>query len=478
VVAGATRAPVRDRPAEPGTTMRYKLKTAALIALCAATPLVAAQCAPSPRSSAPPEDPAAPGRLAEVTWTPRSSPERIADWALEGCRGHQERAKCIENALISAIQPAGVDRVMAALLVVARKDEDVQRDGHVFAHGIGIAAYTTPETVSDAFGRCTTDFQSGCYHGVIQAFFSDDRTGDGVTAAKLNGLCADYRSAEKRWLDFQCAHGMGHGLMAVNAHDLLRSLDACDLLTETFERQGCWGGAFMENVVNATHPHHTATTQVASTDQAGSGGHDGHGVAKTAPAEKVDDHGGAHASGGGHDHGAAQTFKALDPEEPLYPCTVVKEHHRKQCYLMQTSAVLWHNEGDFADAAGQCQRAPEDMRQTCFQSLGRDANSYADGEPRRAIAYCTAAPDEVEPFCMVGVVKNVVDVTADPNDGLEFCKLVPGNSKPACYRAVGQQIGLLRAAAEGRERDCGRAEAGYVTECRFGAGLGLLRSDE
>lgn len=462
--------------------MRSRPKTAALIAFSLATTLAATRCAPSPRSSSPAEEPATPGRLAEVTWTPRSSPEKIAEWALEGCRGHQDRAKCIENALISAIRPAGVDRVMAALLVISQRDEDVERDGHVFAHGIGIAAYTTPETVSDAFGRCTTDFQSGCYHGVIQAFFSDARSGEGVTAAKLNGLCDDYRSAEKRWLDFQCAHGMGHGLMAVNAHDLLKALDACDLLTETFERQGCWGGAFMENVVNATHPHHTETTQTASAEDAG--GHGGHGASPAAPAEKGHegghggDHGGGHASAGGHDHGAAQTFKALDPAEPLYPCTIVKEHHRKQCYLMQTSAVLWHNKGDFADAARQCQRAPEDMRQTCFQSLGRDANSYGGGEPRRAIAYCTAAPDEVEPYCMVGVVKNIVDVTAEPDDGLEFCKLVPANSKPACYHAVGQQIGLLRAAAAGRERECGRAESGYVTECRFGAGLGLLRSDE
>jgi hypothetical protein len=238
----------------------------------------------------------------------------------------------------------------------------------------------------------------------------------------------------------------------------------------------------MENVVNATHPHHTATTQVAAADEH-AGGHEGHGAPPAAAAghdAHGSDHGGEHASAGGHEHGAAQaeTFKALDPAEPLYPCTIVKEQHRKQCYLMQTSAVLWHNKGDFEDAARQCLRAPEDMRETCFQSLGRDANSYARGEPRRAIAYCAASPDEVEPYCMVGVVKNIVDVTAEPRDGLDFCKLVPANSKPACYRAVGQQIGLLRAGTVGRERECRHAESGYLTECRFGAGLGLLRSDE
>jgi hypothetical protein len=362
---------------------------------------------------------------------------------------------------------------MAALLLLSHEDDDVARDGHVLAHGIGIAAYQSPETVSQTFALCTADFQSGCYHGVVQAYFADSRGGDaGLSAQKLNALCAPYRSAEKRWLQFQCAHGIGHGVMAVESHDLLRALDSCDLLTEGFEEEACWGGAFMENVVNATQPHHMHVTQVA--DVGAAAGHEGHDMAGM-------DHGGHDMSAmdhAGHDaHAAAQPFKALDDAEPLYPCTVVKEHHRRACYLMQTSAILFRNNGDFRDAARQCQRSPEAYRTTCWISLGRDANSWGRGSRERAIAYCTAAPDVGQPYCIVGLVKNVVDVTADPRDGLSFCHLAPDNTKPACYNAVGQEIGLLQPTFPGRERACHDADSGYVAECRRGAGLPLIAGD-
>jgi hypothetical protein len=77
----------------------------------------------------------------------------------------------------------------------------------------------------------------------------------------------------------------------------------------------------------------------------------------------------------------------------------------------------------------------------------------------------------------VGVVKNIVDVTADPRDGLSFCRLAPDNTRPACYNAVGQEIALLQPTAPGREQACRAADSGYVPECRRGAGLPLVPGD-
>ncbi len=144
---------------------------------------------------------------------------------------------------------------------------------------------------------------------------------------------------------------------------------------------------------------------------------------------------------------------------------------------MQTSAILFRSNGDFRDAARQCERTPQAYRNTCWVSLGRDANSGGRGSHERAIAYCTAAPEVGQPFCIVGVVKNVVDVTADPRDGLSFCRTVPDNTKPACFNAVGQQIALLQPTMPGREQACRAAASGYVPECRRGAGLPLVPGD-
>lgn len=465
--------------------MRSNLKNLALVAACAAASLAASQCASPKNSRTAPTAGDSPGvaHLAPATWTRQSTPAEIAEWVHRGCGGavvHQD--ECIERALTSVIEPAGVDKAMRALLILSREEDVVSRDGHVFAHGIGIAAYKSPETVAETFSLCTADFQSGCYHGVIQAYFADSRGGDaGITPTKLNDLCQPYRTPDKRWLEFQCAHGIGHGVMAVESHNLLRALDSCDLLTDRFEKEACWGGAFMENVVNATQPHHMHVTRVADVDSAhAAAGHEGHDMPAMAGHEGHDmsAKAGHDMSAMGHEgHGDAQPFMALDPREPLYPCTVVREHHRQSCYLMQTSAILFRNNGDFRDAAAQCGRAPEAYRNTCFISLGRDANSWGRGSRERAIAYCTAAPAVGQPWCIVGLVKNIVDVTADPNDGLSFCRMAPDNTRPACFNAVGQEIALLQPTFPGREQACRAADAGYIPECRRGAGLPLVPGD-
>lgn len=433
----------------------------ALAALCGA---LLAGCSPRDGDATP-----APDETAKREITAKSTPGEIAAWAGAECRQAEWEARqsCLEGALVSAIAPAGVDRVMGALLELAAADEDIRREGHVFAHGIGIAAYQSPETVSRTFALCTADFQSGCYHGVIQGYFADGRgAGAGVTAEKLNALCAGYRDdAGERWISFQCGHGMGHGVMAVYRHHLFKALDACDLLEDERDRTACYGGAFMENVVNATHPHHTSTTQShGGGDHHASGGHGAHGGAS------------GHASGP-DEHGAAAAaeeapFRALDPADPLYPCTAVKEHHRFACYQMQTSAILYNNDGDFREAARLCQTAPEEMVRVCFTSLGRDANAWGRGDRGRVIAYCGAAPEAWRPWCVVGAVKNVVDVTAEAADGFELCRAVPrGGSKNACYRAVGEHITLLHPGHPARERVCAQAEYAYADECRRGANL-------
>jgi hypothetical protein len=470
----------------PGTwtLMRYPARIFSLVVALAWLALSAGSCANNTQTSASSTSsaeaaPPAP-RLAARTWTPAATPAEIAAWANEGCPGQgQPRLQCLEKALLSVIEPSGVDKAMKALETIAAKDEWVRAEGHVVAHGIGIAAYRTPETVAGTFARCTPEFQSGCYHGVIQAYFADGSVaGQGVGADKLNALCRDYRGPAGRWLDFQCAHGMGHGLMAVNDHHLVKALDGCDLLTVAFERESCYGGAFMENIINVTNPHHTATT--SGDEHAGhqaSGGHadkeaDGHGGHEGHDAKPADEH------AGGHDHAAmadAEPFKALDPAQPLYPCTIVSARQLRACYQMQTSAILYQNKGDFAATARECENAPADEVRTCFVSLGRDANSYGRGVHEKVIELCSQAPAARRAWCFVGAVKNMMDVTARIEDGVAFCRKLPGDSKPACYRAVGQHVWVLVPDDPGRERACQTVERGYLAECREGALLPIVR---
>lgn len=368
----------------------------------------------------------------------------------DACSRSSDKAKCYEASLAGAAATGQVKVAMGALSLIALKDPDIRRTGHVYAHAIGIAAGKSRGDVARTFTQCSESFQSGCYHGVIQAWFAGV---DSLGANDANALCAPFRSDEKdRWLRFQCVHGMGHGLTMLYQHDLPKGLAGCDLLADWWDRHSCYSGAFMENIVNVTMPHHPAT----------------------AIAQESTDHNEhkEHAAPIAKHHGGTQ-FKAVDPSDQLYPCSIMPERYLSACYEMQTSVMLHNNKGDIAGAAKSCEAAPAAMRTVCFASLGRDISSYSQQNHAEAIRLCSLAAGRYQPWCYVGVVKNFIDLEARPEDGLSLCRSVPiPDGKAMCYQAVGEQIHILATDADERRAACSSAEAAYMDACLYGARLG------
>jgi hypothetical protein len=375
---------------------------------------------------------------------------------------------CQEQALLTLLDDRGVAESMATAERMGDLNDVVRREGHIYAHAIGLAAYDGADRVGEVFESCTASYQSGCYHGVIQSYFADAtemRGGAGVSAESVNELCADHRAAGgSRWLLFQCAHGIGHGVTTLYAHDLPRGLAACDLIADDWERSACYGGAFMENVVQATAPHHTVgrpDVQAISHDGTGhdEAGHDAGGHA----ARERDQHAG---------HAMEPAFPPLDPDDPLYPCNVLEDRYLLSCYQMQTSAILFFNGGDVAATAAICAGAPELYRITCYQSLGRDISALTLQDHEAAIELCDLAGPTHQYDCQSGYVKNVIDVTAEAADGFEFCRAVrEAEGRALCNMAVGEQIWVLATDESRREALCEGADAAHIEQCRRGAGL-------
>src|SRR3569623_386572 len=111
---------------------------------------------------------------------------------VNACGGKQGQDKygCYETVLLHIVRTAGVATAMDMLSVVGALDEDVQRDGHVYAHAIGITGFQSVPDVGKTFGRCSELFQSGCYHGVIQAYLDQVLDPSLIDdAGRINGLC-------------------------------------------------------------------------------------------------------------------------------------------------------------------------------------------------------------------------------------------------------------------------------------------------
>ena len=378
----------------------------------------------------------------------------IAQTLQRACSEAATRTPCLESHLVPLANEGKVRLAMGALGELADLDPQIRMDGHVYAHAIGIAAGKTTSDVGAAFTQCSESFQSGCYHGVIQAWFGKL---DNIEASDANGLCQPFRQNDgQRWIRFQCVHGMGHGLTMLYKHDLKRGLEGCDLLADEWDRHACYGGAFMENIVNVTSPHHPASAL--------SHAHSTSDPPNAQSADSTDEH-------AGHDMGAeAAPFKAVDPGDPQYPCSALGEKYQSACYGMQTSVMLHNNGGDMSATAKACDAAPAPVRATCFASLGRDISSYSAQKHPEAIRMCSLGTERYQPWCYLGVVKNIIDINARPSEGIAFCKSVPGDpNKQVCYAAVGEQINILTTDVEQRKKLCSEGEIAYLSACLYGA---------
>lgn len=438
--------------------------------------ILAGACTPAGTRSGPASELAT--ELQPREWTAQSSASQIAAWVQAGCRrAAGGKDACVERALTALLDQAGVSKSMEVLDSLALRDDGVRDDSHALAHGLGIYAYRGPETMAATFTACPSSQMSGCYHGVIQGYFLDlARQGRPIGAAEMNALCAPHASQQFVW--FHCAHGMGHGLMALHQNHLPMALQSCDLVSLEFVREGCYGGAFMENVMQVTHPHHTAAghaeTQEGAASHASADEHAEHGRHASAGGAGADAHAG-HGAAAGAQAMAHGEWRALDPDDLQYPCNAVEPKYQGSCYGFQPSPVMFFNRGDVVATARVCEQAPEAFRGTCFSSLGREITSWADQDHARTLQMCgsigEAGGGQGRVWCEGGAVATLMNQFADPQDGIRFCGAVQGvEAKQSCYRRVGSFIVTLIADdVESRARHCASAEPDFVAVCRRGA---------
>ena len=112
----------------------------------------------------------------------------------------------------------------------------------------------------------------------------------------------------------------------------------------------------------------------------------------------------------------------LKKDDLMYPCNAVATTYKEQCYLMQTSYVLSKNGYDFRDAFIRCSTVDADFRNTCAQSIGRDASGNSVSDVTQTIAKCSLALDDnQESNCATGAVKDFISYFHGGGQALTFC---------------------------------------------------------
>lgn len=334
------------------------------------------------------KSPTEPVPLASAARTGASDGDRCSGALAGDYACHEERYEVL-------VRESGVEAAFVELKGEYRENGFIESNCHQMTHVIGRAAAELYGDVPSTYARGDAFCWSGYYHGAMEGIVA--KIGPEKVMAQAGGICSDLGGNERySFHHYNCAHGLGHGFMSLEANDLFASLDACDTLPDVWEADACYGGAFMENVA------------------------------------------------AGRENPLRPSTEFLDPERPLYPCTDVVFRHKEQCYAMQTSYALRVRGDDFVKVFELCATVEGAFRPTCYQSLGRDASGRSDNDPAKIEAACmVGAGYEARSNCIIGAARTFVSYYSDDGEAKSLCLSVEPHLQSACLTATDEYYATL-----------------------------------
>lgn len=322
-------------------------------------------------------------------------------------------ASCLEQAFGNVSFRRGPKIALALFEERLENDPAVERGCHRISHFIGAAALERfAGNVAKTFSLGSPACVSGYYHGILErAFFG---IGTKTELARVaQALCVADGIRRRGFLDYQCRHGLGHGLMIQTGYDLPLALSICAGLGTGWDHKACAGGAFMENI----------NTRFG--------------------------------------------FRSpwLDDKDPLYPCAQVSRLDRRSCYLRASWRILTVEGGSFERTAKAC-ASLGGWAQTCYQGFGRDVAEKARYERVEIRSLCRMAGTG-EADCMLGAARTVANAAG--RDGVapaaELCRESPRSTRASCYSGIGIVLGMLHPSDASRRAACVRVAKTYAVAC-------------
>lgn len=286
---------------------------------------------------------------------------------------------CYGNYFASIVHTLDPAYALKELISIQSSDLFAAKTCHELTHIIGEEAYAKYGSVTKASTFGSNFCYSGYYHGVMENYMS--KFDDAKLAALMPTICKMDPSGRYTQGYYDCVHGLGHGVTIRFDNDVFKALPYCDLLKTDFDRNACYNGAFMQNIL-------------------------------------VD----------GISH------KAVDvkPDDPVYPCDAVPERQKDACYLIQTSYILQIVQGDVARAFAVCDGVEAPYVKTCYQSMGRDISGIADGIPAKVVALCGLGSPDNQGECFAGAAGDAVYRNGQPSDADPLCAATPKQYQSFC----------------------------------------------
>lgn len=322
---------------------------------------------------------------------PQTANDSTVNSSLDSCEiKNTVTYSCYKDELTNITKNQSPEAAMALVKKQYNKVSYVKSQCHQLVHVIGRAALARYGNIADTYAHGDQFCWSGYYHGAMEQLAEEK--GYDYILKNVNSICAPIAAkGEYSFYHYNCLHGLGHGFMFIKNGDLFASLKACDSITNDWERTSCYGGVFMQNIMNEQTP----------------------------------------------DKDARIGSKFLKADQPMYPCTVLEEKYKDQCYLMQTSYALQVENYDFKKVFALCDSVEAQFRDTCYTSLGRDAsgNSISNVEQTRSTCLL-GATEEAQRYCVHGAAMDFVSYFHSDQQAKQLCSSLPPNLSGDCLEVV------------------------------------------
>jgi hypothetical protein len=300
-----------------------------------------------------------------------------------------ETASCWQNYFSFVVDQRGVPAALAEIKATQRRDKVVAIECHQLTHTVGREAFITLGSSDAALKYSTSLCNSGYPHGVIEEAIS--RLSPDELRAELPKFCTAETYRVHSFDQHNCTHGVGHGIATHLRGDVFASTPYCELFSDPWQVQSCYGGVFMQKVIG--------DFTGASTDE--------------------------HA------------------DDPVWPCDVVPEIQKDACYLIATGRVLRTVDYDWHKTFAVCDGVEANHRVACYESIGRDAAGFSLFDAAKMRDICLGAGQLGPEPCVIGAVQTTVDDEHGSVRASALCRLLLGEVQQVCIHARDDAIAQL-----------------------------------
>lgn len=329
--------------------------------------------------------------------------------AITDCRQSRDVTRCLEVFFREFFKKNATKTALQKIDELQKGNTEVRLLCHEIVHAVGRQTFAKEKTIHDSFTACDQTCHSGCYHGAMERFLrgeEDDAAPPEERAhlsakeieGKIVSACPQNEPVNFR---FQCLHGLGHAVVFYFDYALKRALSACDNLFTAWDQASCWGGAFMENV-----------------------------------------------------HSATPEKRYLDRADYHFPCSVLDEKYKADCYVMQTTRMAEMGLSR-VQIVNECQKAGL-YRLHCLQSLGRDSsNDVRLGDVKSIVGLCEGIGDDDGTYaCIKGTAYALSDNTWDGRYVFPFCALFTETARQRfCYQLSSNYLRTMLLATREKVKD-------------------------